>query len=260
MSKTLFLHIGTYKTGTTSLQRFVLDQSDELRRHGIALYRGQIRASNHIELHLAALRYDRDSFAKLGHSQHVKFDVAYTQQIARRVQSFLNSVPEPCALFSSEGLSLLRYDDEIERLRTILDAHNREVRVVLYLRNKADFLRSYASQILKQEGRKPSHDKRSALYVGSDTWLTDYDSLIAAYQRGFGAGNLTIIDYDAEMQRVGNVIPSFLKVLGVQAGDKMDPSSYFLNTTCGGAEKPRRRRLRNRAKAIWQNWFQRRAA
>ncbi len=260
MKKKLFLHIGTYKTGSTSLQQFALDHAHTLRRNGIALYCGQFRECNHMELHLAALRYERDSFAKLGPCKHITFDERFTEQVAHRVRSFLRSCAEPSVLLTSEGLSLLRHDDEINRLRNILDADNTETTVILYLRDKDDFLRSYTSQLLKVRGRKPSNDFWSALYVERDTWLTDYDSLISAYQNGFGPNNVVVIDYDAEMKERGNIIPSFLDVLGMSPTESVDLSSYFLNTTAESSAIAPQKGWSQRAKQAWLKWLRRRAA
>ena len=260
MTKKIFLHIGTYKTGSTSIQRFLLDHARRLREDGIAFYRGQFSAENHVELYVASLRYERDSFAKLGVCKHVSFDASFTQQIAERVHRFLHRCQEPCVLFTSEGLSLLRYDDEIDRLTTILDAEHAEVKVILYLRNKADFLRSYTSQLLRVKGRKPLPDYHSALYVEPDTWLTDYESLILAYQRGFGANNVVVIDYDDEMKREENVIPSFLQVLGIAPSPGLEAASYFLNTTNKKSARNPPQRWSQRMIRAWRKWTLRRAA
>jgi hypothetical protein len=252
MKKQLIVHIGTLKTGSKSLQQFLLDHAGHLTRKGIALYRGEFREVNHTELHLAAMRYERDSFAKLGICKHLAIDADYTRKVAERVQSFIRACSEPRIIFTSEALCWLRHDDEIDRLRTILDIGKNEPKVVLYLRNKEDFVRSYTAQICKVPGRKPSEDPSSVLYVQRDTWLTDYDSLVAAYQRGFGAENVVVIDYDAEMQSVGNVIPSFLKVLGLDPGVELDVTSYFRNTT-----NPADQRKPLRGARRWVEWAKR---
>jgi Sulfotransferase family len=263
MNKQLILHIGTLKTGSTSLQQFLLDHANYLSRKGFALYRGEIQEVNHTELHLAAMRYERDSFAKLGICKHLTIDASYTQHVTEQVQSFINSCREPRIIFTSEALSWLRHDDEIDRLRTILDLARHEARVVLYLRNKEDFLRSYTSQLYKVKGRKPSSDCRSVLYVEPDTWLTDYNSLLATYQRGFGSSNVVVIDYDEEMRRVENVIPSFLRALGLDSTDTPSFTGYFRNTTNPDDQrKPSRgaKRWIKWAKQAWHQWNDRRAA
>ena len=152
---------------------------------------------------------------------------------------------------------------EIDRLRTILDLPNHEVKVVLYLRNKEDYLRSYTSQLYKVQGRKPSSDRRSVLYVEPDTWLIDYDSLLAAYHRGFGAENVVVIDYDEQMRQWGNAIPSFLKALCLDTSDAPNFSTYFRNTTNPDDQrKPSRMPTRwiNRARQAWLQWREERAA
>jgi hypothetical protein len=158
-------------------------------------------------------------------------------------------------LFTSEGLSLLRHDDEIERLRRILDVGNNEATVVLYLRDKKDYLRSYTKQLLKVDGRKPASDYWSALYVEQDTWLTDYESLVAKYQNGFGAANVVVIDYDHEMRTAGNVIPSFLRVLEIHSTEELDIRAYFLNPTDAMAAQRPRKRWSQRAKQTWLRWL-----
>jgi hypothetical protein len=263
MQKQLVLHIGTHKTGSTSLQRFLLDHSDDLSRRGIAVYRGEFREANHIELHLASMRYERDSFAKMGICKHVVCNAEYTRQVAERVRSFVSSCHESRIVFTSEDLSWLRHDDEIDRLRTILDAGNHQVKVVLYLRNKQDFLHSYTAQIHKVPGRQPSSDRCSVLCVEPETWLVDYVSLVATYQRGFGAGNVDVMDYDQQMRNDGNVIPSFLSTLGLDAGAELDSNSYFLNTTNPADQrKPSRgvKRWIERTKYAWRFWTDRPAA
>jgi hypothetical protein len=184
-------------------------------------------------------------------------------ETSQSTPTFGGMLPNARIVFTSEDLCWLRHDDEIDRLRTILDAGQFEVKVVLYLRNKLDFLRSYTAQIFKVPGRQPSSDSASTLYVEPDTWLVDYDGLVATYQRGFGANNLIVIDYDEQMRTLGNVIPSFLRVLGLQAGDELDSSLYFLNTTNPAAQrKPLRgvRRWLERGIRRWLPGKRRRAA
>ena len=60
----LCVHIGTHKTGSTSLQRWLFQNKDLLKSKGYQLYEGAYILDNHIELYLAAMRYERDSFGK----------------------------------------------------------------------------------------------------------------------------------------------------------------------------------------------------
>jgi len=231
--KQIILHIGTHKTGSTSLQRYLFDREAYLLRQGIALYHGQHIDDNHIELYLASMRYTRDSFAKQSLTNLV-VDESYTEAVAARVRAFMESSEAPRVLLTTEGLSLLRFRDELERLRYILGDAEAEVSVVLYLREKSAYLDSYRKQLFKKEGRLPSKEYWSALYIEPDTWLTDYETLVQVYRDAFGDHRVTVMDYDKEMSTVGNIIPSFLKAIAVPPEAEGDSATYFENRTENG--------------------------
>lgn len=222
--KTIYLHIGTHKTGSTAIQKWLFAHKRLLKRHGYGVYRGRHNRKNHVELYLGAMRYDRDSFRKQAMPK-VTFDERYTAAVARRVQRFVARTLREQLILTTEGLSLLRHADEVERLAQILGGGYDAIRIVLFLRNRDDYLNSYRAQLQKKKGRQPATDYGSALYVEDDTWLTDYDGLIDVYAGVFGRDNLVVIDYDREMERRGNVIPSFLETIGFPV-DEADPASF----------------------------------
>lgn len=54
--KTIYLHIGTHKTGTTSIQNYLQDNIELLPASGIDFYQGFYIDNNHVEINLAALK------------------------------------------------------------------------------------------------------------------------------------------------------------------------------------------------------------
>ncbi len=229
----IFVHIGTHKTGSKSIRQMLADNRVVLMNRGFSVYTGNLRPNNHIEIHLASLRLQRDSFAKLNRPD-VVVDENYRQKTMSEVRSFLENASEN-VIISSEGLCWLRFDDETERLQKMLSQRGDQIKLILYLRDKSDFLRSYQAQINKKPGRKISDQRDSVLYVQPDTWLTDYDALVSTFERRFGKENLTVLDYDDELARMGSVIPSFLQVLGLQ-DEKAIRREYFIHRTAAVAE------------------------
>jgi hypothetical protein len=203
------VHIGFHKTGTTSIQHFLRSKREKLSDLGIHFFSGSHIDGNHVELHAATMRPDRTSTFKA--KSGLVFDDAYYRQTTDKVADFLRKTRGEIALFSAEGLSLLCHSDETERLAKMLPA---DVSIVAYLRNPEDYLRSHARQIAKS-GQAEVQDKTSHAYFGPDSWLADYEYRLSAYRATFGPRNVHVVDYDEAVARDGNVIPSFLRLLGV---------------------------------------------
>jgi hypothetical protein len=124
-------------------------------------------------------------------------------------------------IFSSENLSLLCHADEVAAVMDLL--HGREVEVVMYTRNPADFLASY-EYTLRLFDLEPPTRPDAINNVSPDSWLVDYQSRIDLWAEH---APVTVIDYDEVVARDGSVIPSFAALVGI------DPVDYRLNTTAG---------------------------
>jgi hypothetical protein len=226
--KHIYLHIGTHKTGTTSIQSFLQKESKLLSDNGFKFYDGIHLKNNHVELFLAVMNESRDSFSR------DKFNIGdqneYLNIVTEKVQSFITDTTSPKLILSTEGLSLLRFPAEFDKLKSILQAERNKISVILYLRNKADFLESYKKQIKKRD-RSFSENPKSVYYVENDTWLIDYDDLVNKYSDAFGRENLIILDYDLEVKNHNNVLNSFLNSIGITEYPHHILVKYYKNVT-----------------------------
>lgn len=210
MSKTVIFHVGIHKTGTTSIQAYLGDNRERLKALGIDFYDGLHIRDNHVELHVAAMRASRHSPFKLDHD--LVIDHNYFNRIRARVHGFADRSNARQLLFSAEGLSYLRHTDEMERLKSIVPSD--DIRIVFYIRDRSVFLSSYRRELTRHT-LPTVIDRDSFAYVAKDTWLIDFESRIGAFRAAFGDDRVTVVDYDTAMRTSGNVIPSFLEVLGV---------------------------------------------
>ncbi len=225
--QTLYLHIGTHKTGSSSLQYWLGQNRITLGKAGLAFFTGRFEADNHVELFADPMRSEREAFSK------DKYALNGTKDSLKRTEGlfakFKKLNRESTLIASTEGLSLLRYDDEIERLKAILGSENLTVKIILVVRDKADFLESFRKQILKHPERELSADPSSINYVEPDSWLANYEEIKAVWSRHFGADAMTVIDYDAEMARDGDVLPAVLRAMEVPAAMLPAPGSVRVN-------------------------------
>lgn len=212
------LHIGTYKTGSKSLQRYLGSKREELAAIGRPMFTGRLRANNHIELYLSTMRASRDSLGKIALGINVDND------FVERTRADVGA--SGAKIYSTEGLSLLRYDDEVHALKALVGPAT----IVVVRRKRADFLDAYRAQIRKVKGRRPSKDPESALYIEDDAWIADHDALIKLYKRHFD--DVRVVDYDAAVNQQGDVIPEVLRKMDLPL--PVELGRHRLNARRGG--------------------------
>jgi hypothetical protein len=240
MGTTVVLHIGTHKTGSTSLQRFLRDENGgALASVGARFPEGVIHPDNHLELQILAMRPERRTeAARRRHPETL--EPAWIRSTEDRVRAEIAG--GGTIVYSAETLSYLRFPDELDRLLALLSgaggSGGTDVQMVMYTRDPAAFLRSY-TLTLRLLGVDLSADPESNAYVQPDTWLVDYASRIALWERFLGAERVTVLDYDALVAAEGSVIPSFARVLGIEPAALGDLSGYFLNRSDAHREKIR---------------------
>ena len=217
------VHIGLHKTGSTSLQYFFGQHRQKLMQLGIAYFRGRYIRDNHVELHVAAMRRDRSSTFKeiQGHEP----TAAYRDDVRIRVAEHAQIHPDKSLLFSAEGLSLLRYPDEIGWLAETLP---KPAEVVAVVRDVESYIASYGRKARTRSSR--AVDEGSFADLGPDSWLRDIPGRIENFRPFFE--RVTTIDFDLAQATDGNVIPAFLRSLGIEDQfDRSDWENVYLNVT-----------------------------
>ena len=230
----IVFHAGIHKTGTTSIQVFMHTNRPALRNLDVDFYTGLYSPHNHMELHAAAMRFERQSGFK--QRSGLMVDDTFRANITARIRRYISESLCRRVVFSNEGLSLLRYPDEMDRLKKMVPSGS--IEIVLYIRNATAFLKSYSLQLLKNPLTLPKTiDKDSFAYTGPDSWLIDFEDRINRFRDAFGAQNVTVVDYDREFHTQGNVIPSFLKIIGIEPTfEENQWRSLFLNRSSGAPD------------------------
>lgn len=223
----LVIHIGTHKTGSSSLQHWLGSIRPQLAEKGLAYFRGAHEPDNHVELFAVPMRTEREAFARQKYGITGSAEEFVQLQAALRAFDLANAQRD--LVFSCEGLSLLRHDDELERFKALVCHSEREPVIVLVLRDKSAFLASFRKQILKHHDRSLSDDPTSINYVEPDSWLADFDAIKAIWARHFGAEALQVVDYDAAMRACGDALPAVLEAIGIPEPFVPEPGSVRIN-------------------------------
>lgn len=182
----IILHIGTHKTGTTSIQKYLSSLREELLACGI-LYptKGRLRT---------------DPNAPSGHhllawsirSKNGFYGDKYWLEVLREIDSLNHNV----AVLSSEDFENCS-GEQVEKIRHYLEG--RSVKIIVYVRNQFDFTVSRYKQNVKTGNCNLSF--RS--YLEKTLSRCDYGRLVAPWIRCFGEDHVEVAVFERARQGAG---------------------------------------------------------
>jgi len=209
------LHIGTEKTGTTTLQNFLAVNRPALRQLGY-VFPSTIGMPGNRHLVTYAENDDRPDGVRRRLGIATAADL---ERHRRKVEKLLHreaAAADACVLLlSSEHChSRLQSEEEVRRLHSLLAETCQQVSVKVYLRPQHELAISHYSTFLR------------AGYSGvpvlpaaaSDMAYYDYQQLLDRWARVFGEANLAARIYCRKELRHGDIRADFLHQLGLDSG------------------------------------------
>ncbi len=214
----LWLHVGTHKTGTTSIQRMILDHRETFTTHGVVPWLENESANAFALAHEIIRPWLQTPMRLLG-------KIADRAARLEALGGWASGLGRPAALISSESFCFLRTQEERMALVTILGQHFSEIRPILALRRDQGWRQSWRAQIcraglLDRIEAQPEGERVTA------EWYFDRRAIIAFWD---SVGPMTRIDYDIELAAHGSILPAFLKAVGLADADCK--RNYWLNKT-----------------------------
>lgn len=246
----LYLHIGTEKTGSTSIQRFFAANRERLAANGI-LYPSAPGRANHLALAgLAHKKPGGEIWRKLkieSEDDYKSFRAELRSNLAAELASHAG---EKTILSNEHCSSRLKSTAEIEDLRLFLSEFFDDIRVVVYLRRQDDFFVSTYSTAIKTGHTEPlalpQPHKLANRY--------DYWDLLSRWAAVFGRERLICRKFERESLAGGDVVRDALAAMGIaeredyermpDANKSLDAASLeflrLMNTHCGPDRRARK--------------------
>lgn len=199
-----WLHIGTGKTGTTSIQYHLARNRSALLAQGF-LYPVAPGPGNHHALSAFALEDNKmdDSRARLGIVDATRLE-RLRHSLPDSLEREIAACGVPNLVLSNEVLAVrMRRTTELERLKRLCDRVAASTKVIVYIRNQVDYLVGvYTTSVIEGSPRDfdPSRGARSA----------DYARLLARWTSAFGRENVIVRRYEKESFAGGDVRNDFL--------------------------------------------------
>jgi hypothetical protein len=237
----VLLHIGSEKTGTTSIQHWAAANRAALAARGI-LYpaapgeRPNPRSQpNHVGLALAVSERARrpDLLGMLGLADPAAA-AAYAARMERRLAEEIAAAGCATLLLSNEHLSSrLRDEAEVAALRALLERAAGAVtewRIVLYHRRQDEMIQSIHAMRVLHGATEPFRPA-----ARPDDPRLDPRRILANYARVFGEASVTVRVFDRARLVGGDAVADLMSLLGVDPrGPGFSPPPRA-NVSLGGA-------------------------
>jgi hypothetical protein len=211
----IYLHIGTEKTGTTTLQRFLNLNRRKLHEQN-TLYPTSPGIENHAKLSVYSLNIQRKDelkkfFNVFSEKDHVKFRLKFKKELTNEIKKF---TPKKIILSNEHCSTRLINNEEILRLKELLYSISKNVKIIIYLRRQDDYFLSTYSTWIKCGGSNKINIPKNfeSVYIQN---RYNYKLIIDRWAKYFGEENIIIRVFELE-QMVGNsLIDDFLFITKV---------------------------------------------
>ncbi|MEB3256017.1 MAG: hypothetical protein VKJ05_06480, partial [Synechococcaceae cyanobacterium] len=209
----LVLHIGTEKTGTTSIQEFLARNRVALAAQGIHVPEF-LGATDHRWASYMAEDVERvDGFSReLGLAESAALRAAKKEEIRVQLVEEVRRQPWGTWLISSEHFqSRLTTPQEVARLAAILQPLFTRIRIVIYLRNPLETAISYWSMRVK--GGAPLHSLGEPGHFGHH--ICDHRGILERWLAVFGQQQIRVRLFAREAFVAGDLIRDFCAATGI---------------------------------------------
>jgi hypothetical protein len=228
----LYLHIGTPKTGTTTLQNALYDNKEYLHSRGIHVAQSSgIKNSRLLPAYCTKEHRFDDFFRKRGITsiqQKNTFRKDFRSHFTEEIKNLPKTITS--VIISSEQLySRTTSYDEIQNVRNFLIPFFDRIKVICYVREQTDMCVSSFSTAIKSGNQncfKAYLDK-----CHSDNKRYNYFKVLSAWRDIFGADNLKVRIYDKQLFKQNSLVNDFFSLIDPSFNQSLLKSTERHNTS-----------------------------
>lgn len=219
------IHIGTQKTGTTTIQSFLMQNRAALSRQGIRYEPLSARRTAQMELGLAGIvrsggLLEAPSKLRAMGVRSPASQAAFVDHFEDTLRQGVKTWAEHTYLASSEQIhAWLKTADRIQALHSLLSQHFSQVRYIVYYRAQEDFMLSTYSEAIRR-------GERTTLDQHIDTFLStmNYNRRVKLWASIVGRENLSVRLFAQDAMHNGDLLDDFCDVTGIDRGPLQTPS------------------------------------
>ena len=247
--KILYLHIGTTKTATTSIQRF-LEQNNEVLKTKGYIY----PASQHIYQNVNARRNGHflvKNVTKSGGGRDHDLENQYLEEgycmIAGLMENYDNVILSDEAIWHT---SSYQYTDLFKDLKNRALQDGYQVKIIVYLRRQDAFYLSRWNQAVKQNfgaDARMTCDQYMEESLKKDGKILNYAKKLDDIAAVFGKEHMIVRRYEPDSWLDGSVICDFMHAIGLPVSEEFLPLAENVNLRLGKNETELKRIINSNA-------------
>lgn len=221
------IHIGTEKTGTTTLQNALKSADATLRAHGIAYLSTPGRDDSRALAAACLAKPGRDEYLRKEGVDTAEKLAAFRDEVFADVRTRIAEQPDNChtVVISSEHFhSRLRTRESLQHLQTCLALAVDRIRVVCYLRRQVDVATSLYSTLLKTGGTA-TLEQAVRQVCHPENHYYNYQAMLDLWAGAFGPDALDVRRFGPEHLEGGSIVSDFLHQLSIPATAIPQPES-----------------------------------
>ncbi len=220
MEKVIYLHIGTPKTGTTSIQDFLYLNRTVLANKGYS-YKLMPMRYDRAEKTRNAVFLNRRRLRSLGLPSEKLQERVFSyglKQIREQLKNFRAVILTDEALWAF----FMKTDCKIlERVKAFADENNAVLKLVVYFRPQEDLLESTYRQKIKKYQNGVTFPEWNTFFDNPEKWpRMDYYAGVCRMSEIVGKDNIIVRVYDRSCFPDGKVEADFLQAIGLEYTDE----------------------------------------
>lgn len=231
--KTLYLHIGTPKTGTTAIQYFCVKNRDTLEKNGLYYPDFGYRFSNsHVNRNGAFYitnLYDENKKRKLEEEKRIRQEGL--EKLRRDFET------HDAILLSDEGYwnHAKMEEDGWKELLEICKGLSVQLKVIVYLRRQDELIQSYWAQKVKERNLQLSLSQ----YIENNKYTQfhlDYYERLQIIARVVGKENMIVRAYEKRQYqgKAGNLLSDFFNIFNLDISEGYEDPDAQKNPSLHG--------------------------
>jgi FtsZ-binding cell division protein ZapB len=234
--KTLYLHIGTTKTGTSSIQEFLQENREALTRQGYCFPKAQ-RKYPHTCSNRNAHFLTADYFLEDGsHNTDLEKEVLLEgmSHLLQCFEQFDNII------LSEEAIWRVSARTRKELFPYLLEHSQKNgytVKIVVYLRRQDAYIISNWNQCIKHctsPHRTATLEDRVEQIIRKEKYVVNYAKRLDEISGFFGKENLIVRRYEPDSWYHGSIIEDFLHAIGIELTEDFLPPARMVNLSLQG--------------------------